>query len=100
MAGEKMKRIVAILIGGLFIYAGAVKIIRIGKAVGALQVEHDRRVLKKPRAALDLLRQLVGEGRVAQHSRANHHHGEQRALNEVVRHPNTGAAKTCKTATA
>ena len=27
MAGEKMKRIVAILIGGLFIYAGAVKII-------------------------------------------------------------------------
>jgi len=27
VAGEKMKRIVAILIGGLFIYAGAVKII-------------------------------------------------------------------------
>ncbi len=62
-----------------------------GEAVGAIQIEHDRRVVEKPRAALDLLCQLLLENRVAQHPCANHHHGEKRALNEIARHPKTGA---------
>src|SRR5207302_5320082 len=47
--------------------------------------------VEEPRAALDLLCQLLLEDRIAQHPCANHHHGEKRALNEIASHPKTGA---------
>ena len=57
-----------------------------------LQVEHHRRVQEKSRTALDLLGELVLEGGIAQHARAHHHHGEDRALHQIARHPRTDTA--------
>ncbi len=51
-----------------------------------LQVEHDRRVLEKSRAALHLLGKFGFETGIAQHSGAHHHDGEDRALHEIARH--------------
>jgi homoserine dehydrogenase len=55
---------------------GAIKFGGGDESLGALQVEHYRSMPKKPWTALDLLRQLIGEGGIAKHSGANHHHGE------------------------
>jgi len=33
---------------------------------------------------------------IAQHAGADHHHGEQRALNQIARHPQTGASEMPK----
>jgi hypothetical protein len=68
------------------------KLRRTSEFGGVLQVEHDRRVEKKPRTAPDLLGELELEGRIAQHARAHHHDGEDRALHEIARHPRTGPA--------
>jgi hypothetical protein len=70
-----------------------------GEGLGALQVEHDRRVLKEARAAVDLPRQLVLELRIAQHAGAHDHHRENRALNQIARHPQTGASEMPKSGT-
>ena len=63
-----------------------------GKLSGVLEVEHHRRVQKKPRTAPDLLGEVLLEGRIAQQSGAHHHDGEDRALHEIARHPRTDAA--------
>ncbi len=62
----------------------------------SLQIEHHRRVQKKPRAAADLLGEVLLEGRVSQQPGAHHHDGEDRALHEIARHPRTAASRTAK----
>ncbi len=73
--------------------AGLGKLRRLEKVGRVAQVEHDRRVQKKARAAPDLLRQLGLKGGVAQQPRAHHHDGKNRALNEIARHPRIDAVR-------
>src|SRR6267154_549577 len=72
-------------------FADVQELVLAGEPFGILQIEHDRSVEEKSRAAPDLLLQLKGEGGIPQDSRANHHHGEKRPLNEIARHTKTGA---------
>src|SRR4029077_16938320 len=67
------------------------KLVLAGEPFGVLEIEHDRSVEKKSRTASDLLLQFLVEGGLPQHSRANHHHGEKRALNEIAHHTKIGA---------
>jgi hypothetical protein len=80
--------------------AGIAQIGRLGKPVGAPQIEDDRGVLKESRAALDLHGKFPGELGIAQHTRAHDHHREESALTESARcHPQSGPAIKCPTQT-
>ena len=66
------------------------------ESAGVPEVEHHRRVQKKPRAAADLFGEVLLEGGVSQQPGAHHHDGKERALHEIARHPRTAANRTAK----
>src|SRR6516165_10975696 len=65
---------------------GLAKFRRLREILGILEIEHDRRVQEKSRAALDLSGEFELKSGIAQHPRAHHHDGEDRALHETTRH--------------